>query len=96
MEAEEELKSRIFQTKTAAVLMEWLGADPNCEVEASRMAKEYFNYGIDKDIRNDINFVKGYKNLVYKNIYPGVDIEYTVHERFGIKYNIIVHPGADR
>ena len=95
LEEEENLQRKIFKTRTASVFMEWIGADANCTVEASRVANEYFNYGMDKDIRHDINFVKGYKKLVYRDIYPGVDIEYTFHEKSGIKYDLIVHPGAD-
>lgn len=89
------LKKKIDIAKTATVLLEWLNADPDCRIEASGMAKEYFNFGMDHDITHDINFVKGYKKIVYKEMYPGIDIEYVFHERTGIKYNIIVQPGAD-
>ncbi len=95
LEEEQDLKNRIYKTKTAVIYMDWLEANPNCKIEASGMADEYFNYGMDKDIQHDINFVKGYKRITYKNIYEGIDIEYTFHEKTGIKYNIFVHPGAD-
>ncbi len=95
LEEEQELKSKIFKAKTTVIYAEWAGANPNCEVEASHVANEYFNYGMDKDIRHDINFVKGYKKLLYKNLYEGIDVEYVFHEISGIKYNMIIHPGAD-
>ena len=38
---------------------------------------------------------KGFKKIVYKNSYPNTDIEYTVHPQIGIKYAVILHPGAD-
>lgn len=95
LDEEEKLKERIFKTKIEVVFTEWMDANPDCKLEPSRVVNEYFNYGMDKDIRHDINFVRGYKQLVYRNMYDGVDIEYVFHEKTGIKYNITVHPGAD-
>jgi gliding motility-associated-like protein len=31
----------------------------------------------------------------YKGMYPGIDVEFTLPENGGIKYDFIVHPGAD-
>ncbi|MBI4930211.1 MAG: hypothetical protein HY841_05575 [Bacteroidetes bacterium] len=92
---EQELKSKVFKSHMAVVDMEWLNANANCKIIAEDVAKEYFNYGMDKDIRQDINFVHGYKKIIYKNLYNGIDVEYSFHPTTGIKYNIIVHPGAD-
>lgn len=37
-----------------------------------------------------------FSKLTYKNLYPGIDVEYVFPEnKAGFKYNIIVHPGAD-
>ncbi|HWY99177.1 MAG TPA: hypothetical protein VNY36_08835, partial [Bacteroidia bacterium] len=56
----------------------------------------YFNF-YRPDINKDkiIGKVPGYKKLVYKNIYPNIDIEYIVDTIDGIKYSYILHPGAD-
>src|SRR5690606_15191260 len=43
----------------------------------------------------DIPDVWGYKKLLYKNLYPGIDVEYVFHPEGGLKYSLIVHPGAD-
>jgi len=37
-----------------------------------------------------------FRRITYKNIYPGIDIEYVFPKgKNGMKYSIIVHPGAD-
>ncbi|HXP51695.1 MAG TPA: hypothetical protein VN922_17190, partial [Bacteroidia bacterium] len=37
-----------------------------------------------------------FRKIVYHDIYPGIDIEYSFIEgKAGIKYSLIVHPGAD-
>lgn len=33
--------------------------------------------------------------ITYKNLYPGIDVEYIFHAVEGIKYSFIIHPGAD-
>ncbi len=44
--------------------------------------------------RGTIN-AKAYNKLIYRNIYPNVDVEYFIHDEGGLKYNIVVHPGGD-
>ncbi len=36
-----------------------------------------------------------FKKLVYKNLYPNIDVQYVFHEGEGIEYSLILHPGAD-
>ena len=43
----------------------------------------------------DITRISGYQKLVYKNLYPNIDVEYVFHPQGGIKYALILHPGAD-
>jgi hypothetical protein len=42
-----------------------------------------------------IDNIRGFKKLVYHNLYPGIDVEFTFHEGKGIEYTINVAPGAD-
>ncbi|MFL5764782.1 MAG: gliding motility-associated C-terminal domain-containing protein [Bacteroidia bacterium] len=79
------------------VNLEWVGADPNAEIVAESPLPNYFSYSFrDKDgkMLNE-NYLKGYEKITYKNIYPNIDVEYTFHPSDGIKYSIILHPGAD-
>ncbi|HTA83450.1 MAG TPA: PKD domain-containing protein [Bacteroidia bacterium] len=85
-----------YITKTSYVKMNWDGANANPELIAEEPTDFYFNYyrpDLDKD--KIFGNVKGYKKLLYKNVYPNIDIEYTIHPTDGIKYSCILHPGAD-
>ncbi len=76
----------------------WIGANPDVEIIAQEKTDHYFSYAIKdfltKEIQN-INHINGYKKLIYKNLYDNVDVEYEFHNESGIKYSIILHPGAD-
>ena len=73
------------------VNMSWLNASSNIGIEKSERQSHYFTYGEAK--YNSY----AYKKLTYKNVYPNIDIEYTIPQDrdYGIKYNVIVHPGAN-
>jgi len=77
--------------------MVWDGANANVQVIAENATTDYHSYSFnDADGNNkNENFIKGFKKITYKNIYPNIDVEYTFHPQSGIKYALIVHPGAD-
>ncbi|HOY31350.1 MAG TPA: PKD domain-containing protein [Bacteroidales bacterium] len=80
------------------VHMSWLGANPNPEIVADELTPDYQTYSmLSKDRKSyyDIRNIKGYKKITYKNLYPGIDVAYTFHPESGIKYTLILHPGAD-
>jgi gliding motility-associated-like protein len=72
------------------VSMEWQGASPDMRVEATGRTDYYFTYGASY-----LNS-HGYRKVTYYNVYDGIDIEYFIPDggREGIKYNVILHPGA--
>lgn len=79
------------------VEMSWQDANPNAEIIVENQLHEYYTYPdpADKTGRSGIK-AAAYSKLIYKNIYPGIDIEYIFPEgKEGIKYNIILHSGAD-
>src|ERR1035437_3236719 len=90
--AEHEKEERSLKIKTDIVHLEWENANPNVEVIAENEATEYYSYPVGKE---NINHIKGYKKLIYKNLYPNIDVEYVFHPQGGIKYSLILHPGAD-
>jgi len=80
-----------------AVRLTWLGANPNTEIVVENQVPNYFSYSFvtpDAGIASR-NFIPGYEKIIYKNIYPFTDIEYTFHPEEGIKYCILLHQGAD-
>ena len=54
---------------------------------------EYYNYFLSNEQSKWVSNVKKHPILVFKNIYPKIDLEYKViDQRF--KYNFILHPGS--
>lgn len=65
-------------------------------LSASNPQEAYFSYTFQAshgEMLNKTN-VKGYEQLVYHNIAPGIDLSYTIHPESGLKYALIVHPKA--
>jgi gliding motility-associated-like protein len=65
-------------------------------IEAIGKRKDYHSYAFRSksgEIKN-VNYVGGYEKIIYKNIYPKIDIEYAIHPKEGLKYAVILHPGA--
>lgn len=81
--------------KDSYVEMEWLGANPDLKFVAEEKVQEYWNYLDPNDMHKSIDRASGYKKLICKNLYPNIDVEYVFHPKEGVKYNIILHPGAD-
>ncbi len=78
------------------IQVEWINANQNVEIISSDPTNHFYSYAI-KTATGVINKnnIKGFNKIVYKNIYDNIDVEYTIHLDGGIKYNIILHPGAD-
>lgn len=78
--------------KHKQINVQWIGASLNTiELLADRKQTHYFTYGAAS-----MNAAV-YKTLLYKNVYPHTDIEFTIPENkeSGLKYTIHLHPGAD-
>ena len=73
--------------------VEWENANPNVSVIAGQEQTYYYTYpnGANGTIKASV-----FKKITYRNIYPGIDVEYIFPGgKEGIKYALIVHPGAD-
>jgi len=76
----------------------WLNSNPNVEITVEDELPAYYSYAILKPGTKDaynVNNIKGYQKLTYKNLYKNIDVEYTIHPEGGVKYNVILHPGAN-
>ncbi len=95
--AELEAEERQMKFTTDVVDMIWQGANPNAQLVAEDITPDYQSYSIPQKNSKpiNINHINSYRKLIYKNLYPGIDVEYTFHPEEGIKYALIVHPGAD-
>jgi len=89
-------KPRVI-THTDFVQMTWEGAGSDATITAEGLADDHHTYArVGGDgVRREIEQVKGYRKITYKNLYPNVDLEYEFHPEGGIKYALILHPGAD-
>lgn len=93
---EEERKERAAVLQLDEVSYTWQGANPDAAVIASEKTADYFNYSFYSGGKEKSEYyIPGYKKLLYKNLYPHIDVEYTFHPEQGIKYTLFVHPGGD-
>src|SRR5579859_6610900 len=76
---------------TRVITMEWLQANPHPEIVAADLAPGVHSYG------KAATAARGFRKLTYKNIYPGIDVEYSFipGRQAGFEFRIILQPGAD-
>jgi gliding motility-associated-like protein len=76
--------------------MEWVNSNPSPKVIGEEAASNYFTYS-NPQSKSGKDGIKAlaYKKITYKDIYPGIDAQYILPEKGGIKYSFIIHPGAD-
>ena len=87
----EEALERKRNVTNKVITMEWLGANPDCEISADSITQDYYTYGVIKEK------ARAFKKIIYKDIYPGIDVVYHFInlDKVGFEYSIIVKPGAD-
>ena len=76
--------------------VELVGANPNPEIIAEQPSEDYLNYYNGVTPEAGATFVRYYQKVTYKNIYPGIDLEFEarVGTEKPVEYNFIIHPGA--
>ena len=95
-ENEKEGKKDHYIPHLSHVQMNWAGSDPQVQIDPANVLSNYFSYYNPlKDKNKIIGHVRGFQKITYKNIYPNIDIEYTIHDGSGLEYACILHPGAD-
>jgi gliding motility-associated-like protein len=85
-----------FLFKSDAVTMLWQNSNP-CSIISSKKSDNYFSYTFKDQsgsYKNESS-IFGYEQITYENIYPNIDIQYTVHPESGVKYAILLKPGAN-
>ncbi len=95
--ARHEKEEHELKTKEDQVTMLWQNANPNVEIEADYLSSDYHNYYFKQtngEYKN-VSYIKGYKKITYKNLYPNIDVDYMFSEKGGLKYSLTLHPGAD-
>lgn len=73
--------------------MRFIGANPQPVILADKKAECYFNYYLPQ-CPDGLTFVPGYRRLLYKDLYPAIDMAVYISGT-GMKYDFIVRPGGD-
>ena len=76
--------------------MQWLDANPSPLIDAKERVKFYYTYPQHSELNSSTIVAPAFSIITYHDLYPGIDVEYIMpKDKPGIKYSIIVHPGAD-
>jgi len=84
----------LFVTNFHRIDFDLLNANPSPFIIPSDPAPDYYNYFTSNVSAEGVQNVRQYRNIIYKNIYPGIDLEFVTSKEFGYKYNFVIHPGA--
>ncbi|MCC6691202.1 MAG: hypothetical protein IT235_06675 [Bacteroidia bacterium] len=93
----EELKRKLEEKaliKVNRTDVDFEGSNPNPQTLTEEEVEGYTNYYY-AHCPNGITNVKSYNRVVQKNIYNGIDVIYYGGKQSGLKYDIVVNPGAD-
>ena len=95
-EEEEEYRERV-NIISHSMDMNWIGSNQNVQIISGETATYYFTYAnLNGPTGKSGIKALAYNKITYKNLYPHIDVEYIFPEnKPGIKYTIILHPGAD-
>jgi hypothetical protein len=74
--------------------IEFIDANPDVHMEALLPSDDYTNYYTVDGAENGVLFVRSYQNIIYHDLYPGIDLEFGLKDGKP-KYNFVVFPGAD-
>ena len=88
--------NRLDETKDELRAL-WVGANPNVEIVTEGKDNYYHSYSYYNSANQLINTteIPSFQKIIYKNLYPHIDAVYEFHPEIGIKYSLVLHPGAD-
>ncbi|MCX6252008.1 MAG: hypothetical protein NTX61_14810, partial [Bacteroidetes bacterium] len=70
-------------------------ANLNATIETSAPSTDYVNYYTKGTPTNGVTSVRSFSSVTYKNIYPGIDLQFISNNERLFEYNFILQPGAD-
>jgi gliding motility-associated-like protein len=83
-----------YTIRSHAYRVQFTGASANPEIVPDKVLPTYNNYLIGNDPSKWESNVKIFQAVLYKNVYPNIDVRY-YSENGQLKYDIIVNPGGD-
>ena len=81
--------------RSHAYNVEFIGANENAEIVPDKPLPSVNNYFLGNDKSKWASDCKIYGGVLYKNVYPNIDVRYYSDAGTRLKYDIIVHPGGD-
>jgi hypothetical protein len=74
-----------------------IGANSNPIIMPLLASEDYLNYYTAGTNEEGVTNVKHYREVLYKNIYHGIDLHFKAHSSTDkpVEYDFIIHPGAD-
>ncbi|MDF2187612.1 PKD domain-containing protein [Paraflavitalea sp. CAU 1676] len=80
--------------RSHAYAVRFVGANEQCIIQPEKPVPTHTSYFIGNDPTQWATDVPVYQAIVYKDLYPNIDIRY--YSEYGrLKYDLIVHPGGD-
>ncbi|MCW3124428.1 MAG: hypothetical protein JWO03_86 [Bacteroidetes bacterium] len=75
----------------------WIGANPNVKIIAENEATATYSYTFHDKDGELINksAIPAFQKLIYKDLYPNIDVVYEIYKDGGVKYSVVVRPGGD-
>jgi len=95
VEKEKKLKEKIYTFTYDYIRMEWENAGDDVQIVPFDEGTEKFHFFNYDDQNNSVYGARGYKKLLIKNLYPGINVIYSFHPEEGVKYRFDLEPGAD-
>jgi gliding motility-associated-like protein len=91
-----EIKEKRESVEEELVYAQWIGANKNVKIVPENKTQSYHSYTFKQNGKlTNVNHIKSFKKIIYKDLYPNIDVEYEFHPEGGIKYSVIVYPGGD-
>ncbi len=83
--------------KGHAYRLKWLGVNEQAKPIKQRIlsGQPYLNFLLGNNPSKWASNVYQYGEIVYQDIYQGIDLRYYLSEDHYLKYDFIIHPGAD-
>ncbi len=86
-----------FTRQYHRVDIELPGCNPNAIITAEGKSDAYYNYLTTGTQEGGVSNVHYYDKVIYKNIYPNIDLEFFTNTKSGtgVEYNFVVHKGGN-
>ena len=79
--------------------IELVGSNPAPRIERYQESGDYLNYytHVTQQVHGDLGatYVRGYGRVVYRDVWPGIDLEWLIDNEGNPEYQFMVRPGGD-